>query len=542
MNILVINGSPKGENSNTLRLTRAFLEGLGEADIKQMNLCSLNISPCRGCFACWNKTPGQCVMADDAKQVIEAQLWADLIIWSFPLYYFNVPGTLKNMIDRQLPMALPFMTERTDGIGSGSHSLRYDMSGKRHMLISTCGFYSAENNYGSVTSMFDHILGRGNYEHIFCGQGELFRVPELKSRTDEYLNFVKQAGSEYAEGAIADDTKKQLNGLLYPKKIFEEMADASWGIEKESGEKADPSYTFTRQMAALYRKQSYDRDRVLEMYYTDLNKTYQIFLGKDGSKVFTDGSLTATTRIETPFEVWKSIARGEMEGSEALGKQLYRVQGDFSLMINWDTFFKDVSGVTSAAQFDEKSDTKKKPSMAAMLIAWITFWIAVSMETEIGAVITLTVVAMLPIIMKKHELVIWDYLSVGAVSALSLLAYFTENGNLATNMGYLIFGCFWIFSCFIKNPLSATYVKGNYGGDKALRNPIFIKTNYILSAAWGVLYILTAIWTFFLRRAGLGGILILINNLVPALMGIFTVWFEKWYPSWKASGKGRKIG
>ena len=30
MKILVINGSPKGENSSTMKVTRAFLEGMGE--------------------------------------------------------------------------------------------------------------------------------------------------------------------------------------------------------------------------------------------------------------------------------------------------------------------------------------------------------------------------------------------------------------------------------------------------------------------------------------------------------------------------------
>jgi len=40
------------------------------------------------------------------------------------------------------------------------------MSGKRYILISTCGFYSAEKNYESVKSMFDYICGKGNYETI----------------------------------------------------------------------------------------------------------------------------------------------------------------------------------------------------------------------------------------------------------------------------------------------------------------------------------------------------------------------------------------
>ena len=59
--------------------------------------------------------------------------------------------------------------------------------------------------------------------------------------------------------------------------------------------------------------------------------------------------------------------------------------------------------------------------------------------------------------------------------------------------------------------------------------------------AWGALYVLTAIWTFLLRKAGLGNVLLLVNNLIPVWMGLFTVWFEKWYPAWMAGGKaGRR--
>ena len=61
-------------------------------------------------------------------------------------------------------------------------------------------------------------------------------------------------------------------------------------------------------MAALYRKGSWNgKDIVLEMDYTDVGECYQILLGKDGSHVYTDGSLTADTIIETPVTVWRSI-------------------------------------------------------------------------------------------------------------------------------------------------------------------------------------------------------------------------------------------
>lgn len=190
MKILLINGSPKGKRSNSLKLAYSFIEGFKNGctddeesiSIDELHVASMNIAACKGCFACWQKTPGICCIKDDMQKVIGKLIDADLILWSFPLYYFNVPGILKNLIDRQLPMSLPFMSSKQNGYGSGSHDSRYDMEGKRHVLISTCGFYSAVGNYDSVLRMFDHFLGKGNYTTIFCGQGELFRVKELSAR------------------------------------------------------------------------------------------------------------------------------------------------------------------------------------------------------------------------------------------------------------------------------------------------------------------------------------------------------------------------
>ena len=116
MNILVINGSPKGTASNTYRLTSAFLDGMKQKiqaiQTKELSISHMNIKPCLGCFSCWSRTPGQCCIQDDMQQVIQDLLWADITIWSFPLYYFSIPGSLKNMIDPQMPMLLHFMEEK----------------------------------------------------------------------------------------------------------------------------------------------------------------------------------------------------------------------------------------------------------------------------------------------------------------------------------------------------------------------------------------------------------------------------------------------
>jgi len=370
MRVLLINGSPKGKASNSLKLASCFIEGLTskvkerneDVLIDEVHVAKANIAPCKGCFACWKLTPGVCCIKDDMKEVIEKELAADIIVWSFPLYYYNVPGSLKNLIDRQLPMNLPFMSTREDGYGSGSHESRYDMSGKRHVLVSTCGFYSAQGNYDSVRQMFNHFVGKDRYETIFCGQGELFHVKELESRTGEYLKVVKTAGEEFEQGGITPETKDELQKLLFPREVFEKMADASWGISREQAlagnqenkdnqggsnmcQRANQAAgsaddIFTRQMAAMYNKKEWGgSDRVLEMHYTDLDKTYQILLGKDGSEVYTDSSLKATTHIDTTFDVWVAISRGEINGAEALSKQMYTISGDFSIMINWGKIF-----------------------------------------------------------------------------------------------------------------------------------------------------------------------------------------------------------
>ncbi len=557
MKILLINGSPKGKRSNSLRLAKSFAEGIktekeaaGElVELEEVELASLKIASCRGCFACWKATPGNCVIKDDVPAILQKELQSDLVIWSFPLYYFNVPGLLKNLIDRQLPMSLPFMAEKTDGYGSGSHEARYDTSKTKHVLISTCGFYSAAGNYDSVCSMFNHFVGKDCYEAIFCGQGELFGIKELSEKTGQYLEAVKKAGYEYVKEGITEETRKELNTMLYPKEEFERMADASWGIDRETGEKLSEDLIFTRQMASLYNKASWDnKDRVLEMFYTDTNNTYQILLGKDGSQVFTDGSLSSTTRIETSFELWQKISRHEISGEEALGKGMYRVSGDFSLMMNWSKIFggnrtQSESGQTDSITSDSSNASQaknaaslKNPSMTAMLIPWIAFWIAVSINSGIGSLIVLGICALLPLIMGKRRLIIWDKLSLAFVAILSLAANISGNGKIITNIGYIIFGLFWLISCFTKEPLSAAYVKYSYGGENALKNPLFMRPNYILSACWGILYLLTSIWTFFLGRSGYGFIIPIVNNLVPVVMMIFTGWFSKWYPAWKARG------
>ena len=536
MNILLINGSPKGTRSNTYRLSKAFVEGISEAVhsvCEELTVSDMDIRPCLGCFACWNKSGGECAIKDDMKDVLNKILWADIVIWSFGLYYFNVPGKLKTLIDRQLPLALPFMLSDSE---AGSHPTRYDMSGKRHAVISTCGFYTAEGNYESINAMFDRFLGKNNYETVYCAQGELFRVPELHDRTDEYLRYVKQAGKEFAQGGIGTDTNNRLRELLYPREVFEEMADASWSIEKATGAGQSEAFGFTKQMAALYNTDSYSgKDMVLEMEYTDIGERYQILMNRDGHEVIQNGFKPFTTKIETPLSVWRDIASGKISGSEAMAKKLYRVEGDFDLMLDWDKYFG--SGDTRQSNEispDNKSD--KGTSLLLTLIPWITFWIAAAIDSYIGALVSIGVCAVVNLVFFRFRKTVYDVFSAAAVTGLSIaVLLFPDNVNILLPVSYGAFGAMWCISCLFKIPLTAWYSMKNYGDNSALDNPLFLRTNRILSFAWGLLYLATCVWTFFLMETPVSPYLAIINNLIPIFMGIFTGWFQKWYPRHYAS-------
>lgn len=53
MNILLINGSPKGKASNSLRLAKSFIEGVSEqhanedVTVEQLNVATMDIKPCK---------------------------------------------------------------------------------------------------------------------------------------------------------------------------------------------------------------------------------------------------------------------------------------------------------------------------------------------------------------------------------------------------------------------------------------------------------------------------------------------------------------
>lgn len=181
MRVLVLNASPKGEQSHTMAITRAFLSGFPEGtQTELLELRRLNIRPCTGCLGCWTKTPGRCVQRDDMDRVYAAIAAADVVVESFPLYFYGIPGTLKTLTDRCLPY-----TKAYGWSSRAVHELRDPaMLEKRLVLISTCWHTGIERLYAAVrTAYAEYAPG---YQAIFCPQGELFAIDACHRQVSAY--------------------------------------------------------------------------------------------------------------------------------------------------------------------------------------------------------------------------------------------------------------------------------------------------------------------------------------------------------------------
>jgi len=229
MKTLLINGSPKGERSDTMHLTKAFLEGAKLTDVEVIDISKLNVRGCMGCYTCWTKTPGKCVIKDEMADILPKFISAKVIIWSFPLYACHFPGQMKCFMDRMLPLSMP---EMDTGHESGNHPTRFDMSAIKGAYISTCGFWTARGNYDSIISLLERNGGNHADFTIFSGQGALFGEadsdPELKQLVESYLNLVRRAGEELMNGKISEETHVALCRPLLPKEIYESFANTSW--------------------------------------------------------------------------------------------------------------------------------------------------------------------------------------------------------------------------------------------------------------------------------------------------------------------------
>ena len=232
MKTLIINGSLKGEASHSYMVASRFARGIeatADAQTEVIELKNMNISHCVGCFGCWKVTPGQCVIRDDMDIIRDKIMESDNIILSFPLYFFGVSSKMKTMLDRLLPFKMPYKGRHATEDNLLIMDYRYDFSDKRLILVSSCAHSSTDVVYDSVTREFDMICGKDNYTKVFCPQGEILELDQMKPILNKYLNGIEDAGKEFGiNRKLSEETARKVCAPLIPVRAVEKMMTGYW--------------------------------------------------------------------------------------------------------------------------------------------------------------------------------------------------------------------------------------------------------------------------------------------------------------------------
>ena len=101
--VIVISTSLR-DGSNSDVLADKFIEGAVAAgnEVEKISLSGKSINFCRGCLAC--QKIGRCVIDDDANAIMLKVLEADVVCWATPIYYYEMSGQMKVLIDRMNAM------------------------------------------------------------------------------------------------------------------------------------------------------------------------------------------------------------------------------------------------------------------------------------------------------------------------------------------------------------------------------------------------------------------------------------------------------
>jgi multimeric flavodoxin WrbA len=116
MKALILDGSTKDDK--ILEMVSEKLESRLAAknwDVKTFVLRDMSIAPCLGCFGCWIKTPGICVIDDGGRNVARTASESDLWIFLTRVTFGGYSSHLKKAIDRLPPLFIPiFEVSKTD--------------------------------------------------------------------------------------------------------------------------------------------------------------------------------------------------------------------------------------------------------------------------------------------------------------------------------------------------------------------------------------------------------------------------------------------
>lgn len=124
MKVTVLNGFENSEISGEIVDTLINEFKKKKFSIQSYNLCDIEIGGCIGCFGCWLRTPGICVINDSARDLGRELIQSELALFLTPITFGGYSYHLKKVLDRMIPLISPLFQKIN---GEVHHQKRYDI-------------------------------------------------------------------------------------------------------------------------------------------------------------------------------------------------------------------------------------------------------------------------------------------------------------------------------------------------------------------------------------------------------------------------------
>lgn len=139
-------------------------------DIKYFDLSSLKIANCVGCFGCWTKTPGRCVIRDDAPQVYTSIAQSDELMYVSRIKYGGYDTIMKTMLERAIPVQQAFIRIHNNE----THHVQRDVVAKKAVVVAYGDIGDDEKNiFKQLVARNAHNMSFSSYEILFVLESEI---------------------------------------------------------------------------------------------------------------------------------------------------------------------------------------------------------------------------------------------------------------------------------------------------------------------------------------------------------------------------------
>ena len=160
MKILLINGSPRVDGNTNILLEEAVKGAqLHDAECEIIQLGSLDIKPCKGCFTCMHpEHMGQCPINDDMQEIYNKLQECDGIIYGTPVYLWDMTSQMLIFLHRSIAAVF----RKPSGIRSKAAGLIV-ISGRRgnQNVVNVFNMYFVSNQMLTIDAVYAYAYGKG---------------------------------------------------------------------------------------------------------------------------------------------------------------------------------------------------------------------------------------------------------------------------------------------------------------------------------------------------------------------------------------------